>query len=132
MGLRTLRACALVAIGLLCSALAFGQAYPAKPIRFIVPYTPGGLTHLAGELLNAAAGVRTVHVPYKGTAPMLANLLSGRLQFALDTPIMPVRETLVNQGMEAYESTPEQLDALIRSDIDKFAGVVRAANIKLE
>lgn len=163
----------------------------------------GGATHLAGELFNSVAGVRTVHVAYKGTAPMLTDLLGGRLQFALDTPITsiphvragrlralaitgkgrlaalpevpsfeeaglpayamevwfavlapartpqpivarlnaeinriltlaPVRETLLNQGLETYLSTPEQLDALIRSDIDKFAGVVRAADIKLE
>lgn len=163
----------------------------------------GGATHLAGELFNSIAGVRTVHVPYKGTAPMLADLLGGRLQFALDTPITsmahvragrlralaitgkgrlaalpqvpsfeeaglpayemevwfavlaPARtpqpavarlnaeinrilglaqvgETLLNQGLETYVSTPEQVDALIRSDIARFGALVRAANIKLE
>lgn len=47
----------------------------------------GGITHLAGEYFNLIAGIKTTHVPYKGTAPMLTDLLGGQLQFTFDTPI---------------------------------------------
>ena len=38
----------------------------------------GSASHLAGELFNQRAGVEMVHVPYKGGAPALQDLLGGR------------------------------------------------------
>ena len=43
-----------------------------------------------------------------------------------------VREKLSAQGVEPYAIGPEQLAALIKSDMDKYAKVVKSANIKLE
>ena len=40
----------------------------------------GNSGHLAGELFNSVAGVKTVHVPYKGQGPALADLLAGQVQ----------------------------------------------------
>jgi tripartite-type tricarboxylate transporter receptor subunit TctC len=40
--------------------------------------------HLAGELLNMMAGVKIVHVPYKGTGPALTALLSGEVDLTFD------------------------------------------------
>jgi len=40
---------------------------------------PGSASHLAGELLDEMAGIETVHVPYKGGAPALQDLLGGRV-----------------------------------------------------
>ncbi|MBI3042257.1 MAG: tripartite tricarboxylate transporter substrate binding protein [Betaproteobacteria bacterium] len=39
----------------------------------------GGSNHLAGELFNAMAGVKMVHIPYKGNAPALADLVGGHV-----------------------------------------------------
>ncbi len=45
----------------------------------------GGGSHLAGELLGLTMGVEFNHIPYKGTAPALADLLGGHLSFTFDT-----------------------------------------------
>lgn len=44
----------------------------------------GGSVHLAGELFKLRTGIDIVHVPYRGGAPMLADLLAGRVQIAFD------------------------------------------------
>jgi tripartite-type tricarboxylate transporter receptor subunit TctC len=39
----------------------------------------GGSNHLAGELFNVMAGVKIVHIPYKGNAPALTDLVGGHV-----------------------------------------------------
>ena len=43
--------------------------------------TPG---HLTGEMFKAAAGINIVHVPYRGSAPALTDLLGGQIQMMFD------------------------------------------------
>jgi len=74
-------------------ALIVNPAVPATTVKELLAVAsakPGSLSygsagigtsgHLAGELLNSAEKVRLVHVPYKGGAPALADLVAGRIQ----------------------------------------------------
>ena len=45
----------------------------------------GSTQHLSGELLIKQTGMEAVHVPYKGAAPMITDLIGGRVSFALDS-----------------------------------------------
>ena len=47
----------------------------------------GGANHLSGVQFNMAAGINTVHVPYKGTAPLLTDLVAGQTQFNFSNPL---------------------------------------------
>ena len=63
--------------------LAFAKAEPGK-LTFGSAGI-GGATHLAMELLKNLANVDLVHVPYRGTAPAMTDVLGGRLSMMFDT-----------------------------------------------
>jgi tripartite-type tricarboxylate transporter receptor subunit TctC len=44
----------------------------------------GGTNHLAGELLKSSAGIDIVHVPYRGAAPAMTDLIAGNLDLYFD------------------------------------------------
>jgi len=50
----------------------------------------GGGNHLAAELFGLTTGTRFNHIPYKGSAPALADLLGGQLAFMFDTVLTSV------------------------------------------
>ena len=58
--------------------IAYAKANPGK-LNFASPGAGSG-AHLAGELLNADADVKTVHIPYKGIAPAVSDLVGGQVQ----------------------------------------------------
>ena len=62
--------------------IAFAKAHPGRVN--IGSYGVGTSSHLAGELFNAMAGTRMVHVPYRGGAAMVADLIGGQVQVAVD------------------------------------------------
>ena len=160
----------------------------------------GSSSHLAGELFKMLSGVDIVHVPYKGAAPALADLLGGHVQMSFDplpssisnikagklralavttthrTPSLTDVPTLSESGVPGYElngwsgllvpaatpasivrrlhaeivkvlnapdvknrftgmafevvgNTPEEFQAFIRREVEKWGKVVRSANI---
>ena len=71
----------------LAGLIAYAKANPGK-INFGSAGS-GSITHLAGELLKAEAKVDMVHIPYKGAAPAVTDLLSGQVQMGIfDVPIL--------------------------------------------
>jgi tripartite-type tricarboxylate transporter receptor subunit TctC len=163
----------------------------------------GGSGHLANEMMNMLAGIKTQHVPYKGAGPALVDLMAGQVQIFINNPLtmiphvksgkikaiaitgdartaalpqvptfteagLPglevspwfavlapagtpkaiiskltteirrivgladVQEFFAKQGLVPFYSTPEQLAALMKSDLAKWAKVVKAANIRIE
>ena len=62
--------------------IAYAKTNPGK-INF-ASFGTRTISHLATELFKIAAGVDIVHVPYQGGAPMLTDLLSGRIQAGID------------------------------------------------
>lgn len=73
---------------------------------------PGTSNHLAGEMLASAAGVQLLHVPYKGSAPALTDVLAGHvpLMFDLVTTAVPN----IKQGkLKAIAVTGEKRSPLL-------------------
>jgi tripartite-type tricarboxylate transporter receptor subunit TctC len=65
--------------------IAYAKANPGK-LNYASSGT-GNANHLAGELFNILAGTQIVHVPYKGGAPALQDLLAGRVHLMItNTP----------------------------------------------
>lgn len=123
-------------------ALVVHPSVPARSIQEFLDLAkrqPGKLTfasagigtsnHLAGELLKSMAGIDMLHVPYKGSAPALADLLGGRVTAMFDlllttmkhvkagsvrplavtsaarSPLMPEVATFIEAGLPQYEVT---------------------------
>jgi len=88
----------------------------------------GGTGHLAGELFNLMTGVKLVHVPYKGGAPAMVDLVAGRVELVFATAasavphikagrikgiavttgkrsaLMPELPTIAEAGLPGYEA----------------------------
>ena len=67
----------------LTEVLAYAKANPGK-LNFGSPGT-GTLPHIIGEQLQLATGIKITHVPYRGAAPAVTDLLAGRVQLMIDT-----------------------------------------------
>ncbi len=203
-------------VGTAPSLLVVTPALPVKTLQDLIAlakakpgqinYASGGIgsaPHLAGELLNSMAGIKMVHVPFKGGGPSLTGVMSGQVQLfmggmsaamppvkdgrlrgiAVTSPkrsqFMPDVPTIAESGLPGYDivnwyaifapaatpkailarlnsevvramaapdirkrfaalatdaesSTQEQLGAYHRSEIKKWAQVVKTAGIKPE
>lgn len=124
------------------SVLVVHPSVPAKTVRELIDYAkanPGKLSyassgvgstyHLAGELFASLTGVQLTHVPYKGAAPAIQDVLAGHVQLMFDNvssaipniqagrvrplgvaslkryPGLPDLPTIAEAGVPGYETT---------------------------
>ena len=62
----------------------------AKAKPGVLNYASAGVgtpAHLAGEMLNLLADIKVTHVPYKGAAPALLDVIAGNAQYIITSPI---------------------------------------------
>ncbi len=127
-------------IGTAPSLLTLNPSQPARSVKDLIDVAkakPGQLTfassgvgtapHLAGELFNVMAGVRMVHVPYRGGGPAFVDLMAGQVAMyfagisaslpfvkegklraiavtgAQRTAVMPEMPTIAESGLPGYE-----------------------------
>ncbi|MBX9846563.1 MAG: tripartite tricarboxylate transporter substrate binding protein [Xanthobacteraceae bacterium] len=77
--------------------LIANASVPVKDLKEFVAYAktsstplfygstgPGSIMHLVGEVLKRDTGIRMDHIPYRGAAPLVTDLIAGRVQFAGD------------------------------------------------
>jgi tripartite-type tricarboxylate transporter receptor subunit TctC len=84
----------------------------------------GSVQHVAAELFKAITGTAIVHIPYRGTGPMVTDLLAGQVDFTLTTapPLIGhiqtgrLRALLVasNQRLSALPQTPTAAEAGVK------------------
>jgi tripartite-type tricarboxylate transporter receptor subunit TctC len=65
--------------------IAHAKANPGKVT--MASFGTGSASHLAGELFNMMAGINLVHVPYRGGAPMVTDLIAGQVQVGFDVMV---------------------------------------------
>lgn len=124
------------------NVLVINKDFPAKNVAELVSYArqhPQGVSfgsagvgasnHLSGELLAQMSGVKMLHVPYKGNAPAMADVMSGKIAFMFDitgtaighiqggkvralavtskarNPAMPTVPTMIESGLKEYDLT---------------------------
>jgi tripartite-type tricarboxylate transporter receptor subunit TctC len=92
--------------------VAYAKQNPGK-LNFASPGEGSG-AHLAGELFNLEAGVKTVHIPYKGMAPAVNDLLGGNVQMmfaGISTVLQHIKSgKLVAIAMAAPKRSPQLPD----------------------
>jgi len=132
----------ITVVGEVPNVLIVNPSLPAKTAAELITYIkanpgkvnygsagPGSVEHLSGELFRSMAGVDIVHVPYKGGAPMMTDLIAGHIQMAIETsgsalqhikagavralavstrepsPFFPGVPTLNDAGLKGYDVT---------------------------
>lgn len=90
----------------------------------------GGAGHLAGEQLNLMAGVQNVHVPYRGGAPLVTDLMSGQIDFAF-TPASGVK-ALVDDGRLRMLAVSTHARSPLLSDVPAVAETPGLADFDMQ
>lgn len=73
---------------------------------------PASMSHLAGTLFETMAGVRLIHVPYRGTAQSVVDLMENRIELLFGT-IAPSLAHIRNGKMRALATTGERRNTML-------------------
>ena len=115
--------------------LALARKTTDKPLSY-GSVGPGSLYHLIGERFSQLTKVQMLHVPYKGIAPLLTDLMGGQIDMAFLPMAGSIPQTLIDgkiQGLAVTSKTPHPLfkqfpamaamKGLEAMDFDIWAGV---------
>ncbi len=120
----------LAPIGQIANALNVLVVHPSLPAKTVKEFIavakqnpgqlnfgssgPGATDHLAGEIFNVMAGVKMVHIPYKGGAPAMLDLVAGQIQVVFSTVSTAIGAIQGNRiraiamtGNQRYERLPQ-------------------------
>jgi tripartite-type tricarboxylate transporter receptor subunit TctC len=128
-------------------------AVPAKSVAELITYAKanpgklnfgssgtGGLQHLAGEMFNFLAGVKMVHIPYKGGAAATADALAGNTQVGFGTllssrahfnggRLRPLAITARQRSSTAPEYPTIAEAGLPGYEVDQWYGIITSAKV---
>ena len=131
-------------IGAVPNVLVVNPAFPARTLKEFIEVTRakpkfyqyasagnGTLNHLLGEMLGSYAGVQLQHVPYKGIAPALNDVIGGQVPIAFATPAAVLQHLksgrLVALGVSTpvvrFNSSQEVVDGFMSQALEVAAGV---------
>jgi tripartite-type tricarboxylate transporter receptor subunit TctC len=111
--------------------IAYVKANPGK--ISLASFGTGTISHVTGELFKIAAGVEMVHVPYRGSAPMVTDLLGGHVMACFDN--LPASIEQIRAGelralaittktrSEALPDTPTMGEFLPGFEVSAWAGI---------
>ena len=96
------------------------EAAKADPKKlFYASFGNATVPHFAGEMFKAAAGIEMTHVPYRGSAPAMTDLLAGQVPLSFDTVV--AAQPQINAGkIKALAVTTAKRSALM-PDVPTFA-----------
>ncbi len=124
----------IVLVGVTPNLLICNESQPAKTVKDLVDLcraNPGKISfgsagngsaqHLALEMFMLAAKVKAIHVPYKGSAPMLIDLIGGQINYSFDTmtaatphvksgKVIAIAQTRL-QRVAAYANVPTMVES---------------------
>ncbi len=133
--------------------LYINPSVPAKSIQELVAYAKsnpeklnfgssgtGGLQHFSGELFNHLAGVKMVHVPYKGGAAVITDALAGNIQVGFGTllssrahykagRLRPLAITARQRSAVAPEMPTVAEAGVPGYEVDQWYGIVTSAKV---
>lgn len=100
---------------------------------------PAGTQHLAGELFQQKAGIKLIHVPYKGSAPALNDLLAGQVSMGFMTSLSSIPffqegklralAVAANHRLAQLPDVPTMAEVgLAGVEIDSWSGILAPAN----
>jgi tripartite-type tricarboxylate transporter receptor subunit TctC len=90
--------------------IAYAKSNPGR--INMASFGTGSGSHLTGELFKMTTGVEMVHVPYRGSAPMLIDLISGQVQVAFDALPASIEHIRAGKLRALAVSTTRRSDAL--------------------
>ncbi|MFT3721671.1 Bug family tripartite tricarboxylate transporter substrate binding protein [Pseudorhodoferax sp.] len=89
--------------------IAYGKAHPGK-LNYASTGT-GNSSHVGSEMFKMLSGVQANHIPYRGSAPALVDLISGRVDFMLDNKASSLEHIKAGR-LRALGSTPRRVSEL--------------------